>query len=142
MNGFTLIGVGTLARDPEILLKREIPFVRFCLVGQDYAETNKVGHPRELITNAWFIAFDHIADDIARNSRKGDQLIVEARIYHGYHMETRVASKCATLFLVTGFRYGAKHGGDPSADSAAESIPIVPLNPETGEVAESSRLHA
>ena len=38
MNSFTLIGIGNLARNPEIMTRGEVSCARFCLVGADYAE--------------------------------------------------------------------------------------------------------
>jgi hypothetical protein len=38
MNSFTLVGVGHLARNPEVTAKGNVAFLRFCLVGFDLAE--------------------------------------------------------------------------------------------------------
>jgi single-stranded DNA-binding protein len=80
MNSFRLTAVGTLARNPELTAKGDITFVRFRLTGNDCAGESEKDGPREFVTSLWFIAFGKIAESIARHSRKGDQLILEARV--------------------------------------------------------------
>lgn len=88
MNSFTFVGIGTLARNPEFAAKGEVAYVRFCLVGADYAEPDEqVGHAREVVNSVWFLAFDEIADQISTHARKGDQLIVTARIRSSVQVE-------------------------------------------------------
>lgn len=49
MNSFTFIGIGNLARNPEVTAKGDAAYVRFCLVGADHAEPDEeVGHAREI----------------------------------------------------------------------------------------------
>src|SRR2546430_11670986 len=79
MNSFTLTAVGNLARDPELAAKNDTSYARFCLVGNDYAGKGEEGAAREVVTTLWFVAFGPLGEAIARNARKGDQLIVEAR---------------------------------------------------------------
>ena len=80
MNSFTLTAVGNLARDPELFTKDDTQYTRFCLVGNDYAGKDEEGASREVTTSLWFVAFGRLGETIARNTRKGDQLIVEARV--------------------------------------------------------------
>src|SRR5581483_3912771 len=122
MNSFTLIGVGNLARNPEVTAKGNVAYVRFCLVGNDHAEPDdEVDHPHEVVTTAWFMAFDVIADDIARNARKGDQLIVTARIRPYIHTDKQGEKRCENVFVITGFKYGSKkRGPSSSAPSVVE----------------------
>src|SRR6202011_966854 len=80
MNSFTLTAVGNLARDPELVAKSDTSYTRFCLVGNEYAGKDEEGAAREVVTSLWFVAFGAIGEAIARNTRKGDQLIVEARV--------------------------------------------------------------
>jgi len=131
MNSFTLVGIGNLARNPEFVAKGDIAFIRFCLIGTDHAEPDEeVQHARDVITSAWFIAFDKIADDIATNARKGDQLIVTARVRPWYWSDKQGDRHCENEFIVTGFRYGAKRGG-PGAVGAAipRGTPSSPTPP-------------
>ena len=79
MNSFTLTAVGNLARNPELVTKGEKSHARFCLVGNDYAGKDEEGAAREVTTSLWFVAFGAMGEAIARNTRKGDQLIVDAR---------------------------------------------------------------
>src|SRR2546429_5450249 len=80
MNSFTLTAVGNLAADPELAAKNDTSYTRFCLVGNHYAGKGEEGAAREIVTTLWFVAFGPLGEAIARNARKGDQLIVEARV--------------------------------------------------------------
>lgn len=80
MNSFTLTAVGNLARNPEAVAKGDITFTRFCLVGNDRAGKDDEGAPREIVTSLWFVAFGPLGESLVRSARKGDQLIVEARV--------------------------------------------------------------
>ena len=47
MNSFRLTAVGQLARNPELSIKEEMTFARFCLVGTDeVSESEHVGPKR------------------------------------------------------------------------------------------------
>lgn len=127
MNSFTLVGVGDLARNPEVTSRANVPFVRFCLVGFDLAEPDDVlDRTRGVVTAIWFLAFDEIGDDIARNARKGDQLIVTARVRPYVGPDELGDRHYENEFIVTGFRYGAKRGPGSSAASALRRPPISP----------------
>ena len=53
MNSFTLVGVGNLARNPEITAKGDVAFVRFCLFGFDFADSDdEVDRSREVVATA------------------------------------------------------------------------------------------
>jgi len=80
MNSFTMTAVGNLAKDPELASKGDTTYTRFCLVGDDYAGKDSQGNVLEIVTSVWFVAFDNMGEAIAKNSRKGDQLIVQAQI--------------------------------------------------------------
>lgn len=81
MNSFTFVGIGNLARNPEVTANGDVAYIRFCLIGEDYAEPDEeVCHAREIVNSVWFLAVDEIADRIATHARKGDQLIVTARV--------------------------------------------------------------
>jgi single-stranded DNA-binding protein len=80
MNSFNLTAVGNLARNPEFAAKNDTSYTRFCLVGNDYAGKDEGGTAREITTSLWFVAFGALGEALARNARKGDQLIVEAHV--------------------------------------------------------------
>ena len=80
MNSFNVTAVGNLAKNPELNVKGDTTFTRFCLVGNDYAGKDEEGNAREIVTSIYFVAFGGLGEAIARNARKGDQLIVEAHI--------------------------------------------------------------
>ena len=51
MNSFTLLAVGNLARNPELVTKGDTTYTRFCLVGNDYAGRDEEGASREVVTS-------------------------------------------------------------------------------------------
>jgi hypothetical protein len=73
MNSFRLTAVGQLARNPELSIKSEITFARFCLIGDDEVSDGEEDGPREVVTSLWFFAFGDIASTFAHNAGKGDQ---------------------------------------------------------------------
>ncbi len=108
MNSFTVLAVGNLARDPETVQNGSTSYTRFCLVGNDYAGRDGEGEPREVVTTVWFVAFGAMGECIARNSRKGDQLIVEAKIRANNWTDNRGTARYDHSYVVTGFRFGMK----------------------------------
>jgi single-strand DNA-binding protein len=107
MNSFTLTAVGNLARNPEFLTKNEVGYARFCLVGNDYAGKDEGGAAREVTTSVWFVAFGPLGESLARNGRKGDQLIVQARVRANNWTDKQGEKKYDHSFVVEGFRFGA-----------------------------------
>ena len=103
-------------------------YVRFCLVGADYAEPDEeADHAREVFNSVWFLAFDEIADRIATHARKGDLLIVTAWIRSYVWTDREGVSRSGTIFIVTDVRFGAK--GGPGAGSLREPRPSNPVGP-------------
>ena len=107
MNSFTLTAVGNLAKNPELTAKGEIMYTRFCLVGNDYAGKDDDGKPREVVTSLWFIAFGSLGEAIAKNARKGDQLIVQAQIRANNWTDKEGEIQYDYSFIVQNFRFGA-----------------------------------
>jgi single-strand DNA-binding protein len=107
MNSFTLTAVGNLARNPELVTKGEKSHARFCLVGNDYAGKDEEGAAREVTTSLWFVAFGAMGEAIAHNSRKGDQLIVDARVRSSNWTDDQGEKQYDHSFIVQGFRFGA-----------------------------------
>jgi single-strand DNA-binding protein len=107
MNSFTLTAVGQLARNPELVAKGDTAYTRFCMVGNDYAGKDEEGAAREVVTTLWFVAFGALGEAIARNSRKGDQLIVEARVRANNWTDKQGEKQYDHSFVVQGFRFGA-----------------------------------
>jgi single-strand DNA-binding protein len=107
MNSFTLTAVGNLARNPELVAKGDVAYTRFCLVGNDYAGKDEEGAPREIVTTLWFVAFGPMGETLVRNSRKGDQLIVEARVRANTWTDKQGEKQYDHDFVVQGFRFGA-----------------------------------
>ena len=69
MNSFTVMAVGNLAKDPELAVKGDTTYTRFCLVGNDYAGKDDNGNARESVTSIYFVAFESLGEAIARNAR-------------------------------------------------------------------------
>lgn len=107
MNSFTLTAVGNLARDPELVAKSDTSYARFCLVGNDYAGKDEEGAAREVTTSLWFTAFGALGEALARNSRKGDQLIIEGHVRASNWTDKQGEKQFDHSFIVDGFRLGA-----------------------------------
>jgi single-strand DNA-binding protein len=107
MNSFSLTAIGQLARNPELVTRGDTSHTRFCLVGNDYAGKDDEGAAREVVTSLWFVAFGALGEAIARNSRKGDQLIVEARVRANNWTDQQGEKQYDLSFVVQGFRFGA-----------------------------------
>ena len=107
MNSFKLTAIGNLARNPDLISKGDLTYTRVCLVGNDYAGKDEEGVAREVVTSVWFVAFGALGESLARNSRKGDQLIVEARIRANNWTDSKGERQYDYSFVVEGFRFGA-----------------------------------
>jgi single-strand DNA-binding protein len=107
MNSFTVTAVGNLAKDPEFAVKGDTTYTRICLVGNDYAGKDAQGNPRELVTSLWFVAFESLGEAIAKNARKGDQLIVQAQIRSNNWTDKDGEKQYDYSFVVQNFRFGA-----------------------------------
>ncbi len=129
MNSFTVTAVGNLARNPELVAKGETLYTRFCLVGNDYAGRDEEGTAREVTTGLWFVAFGSIGEALAKNARKGDQLIVSARIRASNWTDKQGDRQYDHSFVVQGFRFGApgkakrEEFDNQHDDDAAHAIP-------------------
>ena len=80
MNSLKLTAIGNLAKNPELVAKGDVSYTRLCVIGNDFAGKDEDGSPREVVTSVWFVAFGGLGEAIANNARKGDQLILDARI--------------------------------------------------------------
>jgi single-strand DNA-binding protein len=107
MNSFTLTAVGNLARNPELVVKGDTTYARFCLIGNDYAGKDEDGASREIVTSLWFVAFGPLGETIARRARQGDQLIVEAYVRANQWTNRQGEKQYDHSFVVQGFRFGA-----------------------------------
>ena len=107
MNSFNLTAVGNLSKDPEHAVKGDTAYTTFCLVGNDYAGKDEQGNTREIVTTLWFVAFDGIGEAIAKNARRGDQLIVHAQLRSDNWTDKDGEKHYDHSFIVQGFRFGA-----------------------------------
>jgi single-strand DNA-binding protein len=107
MNSFTLTAVGNLAKDPELAIKGDTTYTRFCLLGNDYAGKDEHGNVREAATSLWFVAFDSLGEAIAKNARKGDQLVLQAQVRANNWTDKEGEKQYDHSFVVQTFRFGA-----------------------------------
>jgi single-strand DNA-binding protein len=107
MNSFTVTAIGNLAKNPELIAKDETIYSRFCLIGNDYAGRDEEGTAREVVTSLWFVAFGALGEAIAKNARKGDQLIIDARIRANNWIDPQGEKQYDYSIIVEGFRFGA-----------------------------------
>jgi single-strand DNA-binding protein len=107
MNSFTVIAVGNLAKDPEHTVKGDTTYTRICLVGNDYAGKDDQGNAREVVTSLWFVAFESLGEAIAKNTRKGDQLILQAQIRANNWTDKDGEKQYDHSFVIQNFRFGA-----------------------------------
>jgi single-strand DNA-binding protein len=107
MNSFTVTAVGNLAKDPELAVKGDTTYARICLVGNDYAGKDEEGNVREAVTSLWFVAFENLGEAIAKNARKGDQLILQAQIRSNNWTDKEGEKQYDYSFIVQNFRFGA-----------------------------------
>jgi single-strand DNA-binding protein len=107
MNSFTVTAIGNLAKNPELAVKGDTSYTRFCLVGNDYAGKDDDGNAREAVTSVWFVAFESVGEAIAKNARKGDQLILQAQIRANNWTDKDGEKQYDYSFVVQTFRFGA-----------------------------------
>jgi single-strand DNA-binding protein len=107
MNSFTVTAVGNLAKNPELAVKGDTSYTRICLVGNDYAGKDEQGNVREAVTSLWFVAFESLGEAIAKNARKGDQLILQAHIRSNNWIDKEGEKQYDYSFVVQNFRFGA-----------------------------------
>jgi single-strand DNA-binding protein len=107
MNSFTVTAVGNLAKNPELAVKGDTAYTRFCLVGSDYAGKDEHGNARESVTTVWFVAFETLGETIAKHALKGDQLIVQAQLRSNNWIDKDGGKQYDHSYVVQDFRFGA-----------------------------------
>jgi len=107
MNSFTVTAVGNLAKNPELAVKGDTTYTRVCLVGNDYAGKDEEGNAREAVTTLWFVAFESLGETLAKNARKGDQVIIQAQIRSNNWTDKEGEKQYDHSFVIQGFRFGA-----------------------------------
>jgi single-strand DNA-binding protein len=107
MKSFTVNAVGNLAKDPEVHTKGDVTYTKICLVGDDYAGKDEHGNAREAVSTLWFVAFESLGETIAKNVRKGDQLILQAHIRSSNWTDKEGEKQYDHSFIVQAFRFGA-----------------------------------
>jgi single-strand DNA-binding protein len=128
LTSFTLNGIGNLTKNPEVIVKNDRTFTRFCLVGTDYLRKDEEGTTREVVTTMWFAAFGNLGEAIAKHARKGDQLIVQARVRAANWVKDGEV-KYDYSYTVSGFRFGAPGKARREELEARQEEPM-PAKPE------------
>ena len=106
MNCFTMLAVGKLARNPELVSKGDLNYTHFLLVGNDYRR-DEDGNAQEFVTTLWFVAFGALGETLSRNARKGDQLLIHAHVRANNWTDKQGEKQYDHSFVVDGFRFGA-----------------------------------
>ena len=127
LNRFVMHAVGNLARNPERLTREDIPYVRFCLCGNNHG-FDENGVERSSSSSFWFQAFGDNADRLIKHARKGDQLIIHAVCYGHVVANGNGHSSQKLTLMVLDFEFGARKG--PGKSGAAEAVVDPPLPPE------------
>jgi len=130
MNSFTITAVGNLAKNPELTVKGDTTYTRFCLVGNDYAGKDEQGNAREAVTSLWFVAFEGLGETIAKNARKGDQLIVQAHVRSNNWTDKEGKKQYDHSFVVQSFRFGAPGKAKREELARREELDIAALETE------------
>jgi single-strand DNA-binding protein len=107
MNSFKVTAIGNLAKNPELASKSGVSYTHFCLIGNDYVGKDEEGDAREVTTSIWFTAFGPLGESLVKHARKGDQLIIEARIRANNWTDKEGEKQYDYSFIVEGFRFGA-----------------------------------
>ena len=126
MTSFYFRTIGCLAHNPELVTSDEGSYYRFCLTGHDYTEDEQ-GQFRVEFQTLWFVASQDTGALIAMGASKGDQLLVEGRIYR--HHWTAKGPQDTTL-VVTAFQFGARHHPESPSASTATPPPNNPSEPD------------
>jgi hypothetical protein len=126
MHSFTFRAIGNLARNPEVVDHGEDQYTRFCLISNDHYEDDD-GLTANPITSVWFMAGGDIGIEIAKEARKGDQLVVEGIILRDYRVRQPGQRSDDFAFLVFGYRFGAKRGPSDAAGVTVTGQPPAPV---------------
>ena len=107
---FQLTAVGRVAKQPEVQTKGDNTYCHLTLIGNDYAGPGK----EPVATTLFLVAFGKTADVLAKNARKGDQLIVSGHIRNNNYRNGE-ETKYGLSYIVDDFTWGA-----PGAEKRAE----------------------
>jgi single-stranded DNA-binding protein len=136
MSSFSLLAIGCLARNPELVESEKGTFCRFCLVGEDQTEEDGQGGYRIIVQTIPFVATHSIGAAIADAARKGDQVFIEGKIIRNHWTVTDQDGSIA--LVATGFRLGARRTERPADEVAPSVTPTSPVDPAGDEMAVTS----
>lgn len=100
------IFVGNLGKAASVTGAGDKAVARFTLLANEYAGKDKEGQTRERTVSIQFVAFRSKAEAIAKNTRKGDQLIIDYRIENN-DFERNGETVYGYNFIVEDFAFGA-----------------------------------
>lgn len=102
----TLVFVGRLSAAPSLKNSGKKAVAKLVLIRNEYAGTDNEGETKERTVSAQFTAFGGMAETLAKNAMKGDQLIVTARVQNNNY-EKDGEKVYGFDFVIEGFEYGA-----------------------------------
>ena len=76
-------------------------------VYEQVSAKDEEGTAKEVVTSLWFVAFGGMGEAIAQHARKGDQLVLEARVRASNWTDEQGEKQYDHSFIVQGFRFGA-----------------------------------
>lgn len=101
-----LIFTGRATESPQLEQRGDTKFTRLRLVRNEYIGTDGVGGRKEREVSIQFTAFAKMAEALANNVRKGDQLIVHASVVNNNYVKDDVKFYSFN-FEVNQFEFGA-----------------------------------
>jgi single-strand DNA-binding protein len=99
---------GRLAKAPALTGSGDRAYTRFTLIRNEYAGKDDQGESMERQVSLQFTAFRGMAEAIAKNFMKGDQMIVTARVENNNYPDKESGEIIyGTSFILESFDYGA-----------------------------------
>ncbi|HHU1575956.1 TPA: single-stranded DNA-binding protein [Escherichia coli] len=88
-------------------MKQGDKVLKFTLLRNEYGKREEGGQRETKTTSIQFTAFGIAAEQIAKHCRKGDQLIIDARIENNNYIDANQNQVYGYSFIVEKFEFGA-----------------------------------
>ncbi len=102
--GNSAVFVGRVAK--TITLTGDV--AKIVLLRNEYAGKDVSGEAKERMVGLQFTAFGKQAEVLAKNSKKGDQLVLSYRVENNDYVDAKAVERFGHNFIVTSFEFGAK----------------------------------
>ncbi|ELU9444767.1 single-stranded DNA-binding protein [Salmonella enterica] len=96
---------GRLSATPT--MKEDDKVLKFTLLRNEPGKREESGQRETKTTSIQFTAFGWTAEQISKHCRKGDQLIIDARIENNNYLDANQNQVYGFSFIVDRFEYGA-----------------------------------